>query len=181
MNEDWTPNTEYFDAGMRIPVLVELYKNSGEWSPRKVKCAETIPVEQAYDNLTFTWSKECYTPADKSITLTITNHNKGVSWFIWTTCFWEEQIDGEWLTIKSGHQFYPCWWVGIYERHLEEEFTEEYEIPDSYTIGIDVQGYDDEGEFYHLGVNREYRLRFYVGNKEFTLPIPTMQIPSPNG
>ena len=62
-----------------------------------------------------------------------------------------------------------------------EEFTEEYEIPDSYMIGISVTGYDDEGEFYHLGANREHRLRFYVGNKEFTLPIPTMQLPPSNG
>lgn len=179
LNEDRTPNFSYFDEELRMPEYVK-YLGDTYYPPHIVRYLETIPIEQTYDNLTFTWSKEYYTPADKSITLTITNNNKDVSWFVWTSYFWEERVNGQWIVRNSSYLPRYFQWVGVSERKMEE-FTEEYEIPDSYMIGISVTGYDDEGEFYHLGANREYRLRFYVGNKEFTLPIPTMQIPPSNG
>ncbi|MBE6952465.1 MAG: hypothetical protein E7452_02805 [Ruminococcaceae bacterium] len=175
-----TPNFSHFDEELRMPEYVK-YLGDTYYPPHIVRYLETIPIEQTYDNLTFTWSKEYYTPADKSITLTITNNNKDVSWFVWMPCFLEEYVNGQWIvrhTNYYGTKYFQ--WVGVSEQKLDE-FTEDHEIPDSYTIGIDAQGYDDEGEFYHLGANREHRLRFYVGNKEFTLPIPTMQIPPSNG
>ncbi len=169
-----TPNFNHFDEELRMPEYVK-YLGATSYPPHIVRFLETIPVEQAYDNLTFTWSKECYSPADKDIFLTITNNNKDVSWFVWMPWFLEERVNGQWIVQHTYYRSLEDFqWVGVSEQKVDE-FTEDHEIPDSYTIGIRI------GAGSCLYIGREYRLRFYVGNKEFTLPIPSMQRPSPNG